>query len=217
MVAEKVGKAPSSRVKKVLIINGFGKTAYQGEKERAMLEEYGACNGRLTETLVEAGHDYLGQFFDVTLTDVAQENLDIAHEQRLFFEADYIIWHLPVYWYNVPAATKYYLDLLLEMTQFLRSDRKDPPPLPYGKAGLLQGRYLFVYTFAAEESVFEEGNFLAGLTADDLFLGTHKTMEFIGLSALPSYAIYGVNEGLNIPIEIHHYIEHLADLFKLPS
>lgn len=202
---------------KVLIINGFGETAYQGEKERAMLKEYGACNGRLTETLVEAGYDYLAQFCDVMLTNVEQENLNIPHEQALFLAADLVIWHFPVYWYNVPAAAKKYLDLLLEMTVFLDKDRKKEPPMPYGRAGVLRGKYLFVYTFAAPEAAQAEGGFLEGISADDLFLGTHKTMEFIGLTQLPSFEIFEVNEMLDIPAEIHRYIEHLRSVLRSES
>ncbi|RYM06650.1 flavodoxin family protein [Sporolactobacillus sp. THM7-7] len=175
----------------IFIINGY--------------QTIGEPKGKLNATLVHEMERVLSEHNEVKVTAI-DNGYDIKQEQEKFLWADIIIFQTPVYWFNVPNLLKKYIDEVYEYGIFFGSSEK------YGRGGLLTDKkYMLSTTWNGPLEAFEEDDaFLSGKTVDDVFLGFHKTQEFVGFKPLETFSCHDV---------VHHpkvdeYIERLRAHLK---
>ncbi len=84
-------------MKKVLIINGG--------------QNFGHSGGKYNQTIAENTLAVLKEFdnVEVKITNVS-ENYDKHEEVEKFVWADYIIYHTPIWWFQLPNGLKKYID-----------------------------------------------------------------------------------------------------------
>jgi modulator of drug activity B len=76
---------------------------------------------------------------------------------------------------------------------------------------LLQGRaYLLSVTWNAPRGAFElSGEFFEGKGVDAVYFPFHKSQEFVGLRALPTFIANNVAKAPAIERHVHEYEQHL--------
>lgn len=194
-------------MKNILIINGGQHFAHSG--------------GRFNETLTE----WTAGFFnekgaEVKITDI-NDPYKPAEEVEKFVWADLIIYHTPVWWFQLPYKLKEYVDEVLTAGHkkgiYLndgRSRSNGNPKLHYGTGGSLQGRYYMLTTSwnAPIESFTLPGEFFEQHDEDAVMFGVHKMNQFIGLAPLESFHFHEMEKGVT-PEKIAEdkaiYIAHL--------
>src|SRR5690606_24249793 len=106
--------------------------------------------------------------------------------------ADIIIYHLPIWWFQVPHALRQYIDVVFtagHQNGMYASDgrsRKNPA-INYGRGGLMQGKYYMVTTsWNAPDTAFTlPGEFFEQRSVDDgILFGFHKMNEFTGMEQI---------------------------------
>ncbi|MGO2055411.1 MAG: NAD(P)H-dependent oxidoreductase, partial [Halomonadaceae bacterium] len=88
--------------------------------------------------------------------------------------------------------------------------RQDPTK-QYGSGGLLQGRrYMLSLTWNAPLEAFDEpDNFFEGRGVDGVYFPFHKSQEFIGLAALPTFIANDVMKMPDVDRDKAAYRNHL--------
>jgi len=86
-------------MKKIFIING-------GQK-------FGHSGGKFNQTIANATAEFFinHKDFEVKSTDVNDE-FDPAQEVEKFVWADVVIYHTPIWWFQLPHAFKKYIDVV---------------------------------------------------------------------------------------------------------
>lgn len=176
-------------MKKVFIINGA--------------QIFGASKGQLNKTLSHVTADYMKTIgYDIRLTDI-NEPYDELQELDNFVWADIIIWHVPIWWFQLPHKLKQYIDFVFQNGQgkLFESDgrTRTNPEINYGKGGLLnEKKYMITTSWNAPEGAFTlKGEIMNQTSVDDgILFGFHKTMEFIGLEKLVGFHFYDVYKNL---------------------
>ncbi|MFV0418063.1 MAG: NAD(P)H-dependent oxidoreductase [Dysgonomonas sp.] len=191
-------------MKKVLIINGAPQFAHSG--------------GELNKTLSEWTIDYFRQQkgYDVKYTDINRE-YDVEEEVKKFVWSDIVIYHTPIWWFQLPNDFKKYFDEVLTAGHqkgiyFSDGRRSANPTRNYGTGGLLQGRkYMLTTTWNAPHEAFTiEDEFFKQHGVDDgVMFGFHRMNAFIGLEPLESFHFYDVMKKTNIEQFEKNYIDHL--------
>ena len=195
-------------MKKALIINGYER--YDGVGEN-----------KLNQYLVEHTASILKQKnYKVNVTEV-EKQYNPMDEHNKILDADIIFIQTPVYWFNIPGAFKTFIDRVFligygsgTMTQG-DGRSKDDPLRKYGSGGKLnEKKYMLSTTLSSPEIAFnDEEQFLDGLSLDDLMASVHKTLQFCGLSKLPSFAFYDVFQNPAIQEDIDRFKNHLSNTF----
>ena len=162
----------------IFIINGGQKFAHSN----------GEFNGSLTnwsqEVITELGHE-------IQITHV-NEAFDKNEEVEKYKWADVIIYHTPIWWFQVPNRFKFYIDEVFTVGHnngMYKSDGRSRvnPAINYGTGGLMQGKhYMVTSTWNAPEEAFTlEGEFFNQTSVDDgVLFGFHRMNAFLGLSRI---------------------------------
>ncbi|MBO9637169.1 NAD(P)H-dependent oxidoreductase [Siphonobacter aquaeclarae] len=199
-------------MKKVFVINGGQHFAHSG--------------GKFNHSLTEWTADYLRQLPDVEVkvTDI-NHPYDLAAEVEKFVWADVIIYHTPVWWFQVPNAFKKYIDEVFTEGHnkgIYHSDgrSRQNPAINYGTGGQLHGRkYMLTTSWNAPETAFTlPGEFFQEKSVDDgVMFGFHRMNAFTGMERLPGFHFHdleknGTEERINGYRDA--YLHHLASLFQ---
>ncbi|MTT30478.1 flavodoxin family protein [Terrilactibacillus sp. BCM23-1] len=179
----------------ILIINGY--------------QTYGEPKGKLNETLADEMERLLKGKHEIKRTNI-DKGYKISDEQEKFVWADTIIFQTPVYWFNVPGLLKTYIDEVYRSGIFF-SGRGE-----YGRGGLFKDKhYMLSTTWNAPREAFQnETAFLGGKTVDDIFLGFHKTQEFVGMKKLETFTVHDVVHHPQIDIYLEELKKHLEITIK---
>lgn len=190
--------------KKIFVINGAPKFAHSG--------------GELNKTISEWTIQYFQQQkgYEVKYTDINKE-YDVEEEVKNFVWSDIIIYHTPVWWFQLPNDFKRYIDEVLTAGHqngiyFSDGRRTASPTRNYGTGGLLQGRkYMLTTTWNAPHEAFTiEGEFFKQHSVDEgAMFGFHRMNAFIGLEPVESFHFYDVMKKANIEQFEKNYIDHL--------
>lgn len=182
-------------MKKLLLING------QDYFERAQ--------GRLNEAMSKHIGDFTAQEFEIKHTSIS-EGYKIHEEIEKFKWADVIIIQTPIYWFSLPGVLKKYIDDIFIPDIFFGKSKG------FGQGGKFNGKkYMLSVTWGASESAFNgtEGDFLEGLSEDQVLFPVHKTFEYCGLNRLPTFSIYSSMKLQELDPYItkiqHHLQKHL--------
>jgi len=190
-------------MKKIFVINGAPKFAHSG--------------GEFNKTLSAWTMTYFQKKgYDVKYTDI-NNGYDPEEEVGKFVWADIIIYHTPIWWFQLPNDFKKYFDEVLTAGHqngiyFSDGRRSANPTRNYGTGGTLQGRrYMLTTTWNAPIEAFTlEDEFFKKHSVDEgVMFGFHQMNAFIGMSPIESFHFYDVMKNPNIEQSGKNYQAHL--------
>ena len=193
-------------MKKIFIINGGHPFAHSG--------------GRFNETLFNTtiSHFTSQEGYTVKSTGVG-ENYDAKEEVEKYKWADLIIYHTPIWWFQLPFGFKKYIDEVFtegHQNGIYNSDgrsRKNPA-INYGTGGLLKGKkYILTTSWNAPKEAFTlEGEFFGQTSVDDgVMFGFHRMNAFAGLERLSTHHFHDIEKNVDVPAELKNYINFLKE------
>lgn len=197
-------------MKNIFIING-------GQK-------FGHSGGRFNETISAASFHFFNNHpdFNVKVTDI-NDDYDPAEEVAKFVWADVVIYHTPIWWFQLPHGFKKYIDVVFtegHAKGIYHSDGRSAanPAINYGTGGMLHGRkYMLTTSWNAPKEAFTlPGEFFSQKSVDEgpLF-GFHRMNAFTGMEPLESIHFHDIEKNANIPEDLKRYEKHLNEQFAL--
>ena len=172
----------------VFIINGGQTFAHSG----------GMFNNKLTGWTVEVMKE---KGFAYRVTNI-NDAFDPLAEVENFKWADVIIYHTPIWWFQLPNGMKRYIDEVFTAGHdngIYRNDgrsRKNPD-VNYGTGGLMQGkRYMVTTSWNAPQTAFTlEGEFFDRHTVDEgVLFGFHKMNQFVGMTRIEGFHFHDLEK-----------------------
>ncbi len=193
-------------MKNIFIINGGQTFAHSG----------GFFNNSLTQWTKDA---FLENGFEVRTTNI-NDAFDAAAEVENFKWADLIIYHTPIWWFQVPNRLKKYIDEVFTAGHnngIYASDGRSRtnPDINYGTGGLMHGKkYMVTSSWNAPETAFTmEGEFFDQRSVDDgVLFGFHKMNQFAGLERIDGFHFHDLEKNATAARLEHyriHYLQHL--------
>lgn len=179
--------------------------------------------GALNRTLHALADETLGSMGHSRQSTHINDGYDVEAEVDKFLWADAIVYQMPGWWMGAPWIVKRYLDEVLTTGhgRLYASDgrTRSDPMRKYGSGGLLHGRrYMLSLTWNAPRSAFEDADdFFEGRGVDGVYLPFHKSQEFLGLQALPTFLATDVMKAPDVPRVAEAYKAHLIDVFGAPG
>ena len=172
----------------VFIINGGQTFAHSG----------GMFNNTLTGWTVEVMKE---KGFAYRVTNI-NDAFDPMAEVENFKWADVIIYHTPIWWFQLPNGMKRYIDEVFTAGHdngIYRNDgrsRKNPD-VNYGTGGLMQGkRYMVTTSWNAPQTAFTlDGEFFDRRTVDEgVLFGFHKMNQFVGMTRIEGFHFHDLEK-----------------------
>ncbi|UVR27286.1 NAD(P)H-dependent oxidoreductase [Parabacteroides distasonis] len=172
----------------VFIINGGQTFAHSGRMFNNTL------TGWTVEVMKEKGFAY-------RVTNI-NDAFDPMAEVENFKWADVIIYHTPIWWFQLPNGMKRYIDEVFTAGHdngIYRNDgrsRKNPD-VNYGTGGLMQGkRYMVTTSWNAPQTAFTlEGEFFDRRTVDEgVLFGFHKMNQFVGMTRIEGFHFHDLEK-----------------------
>ncbi|NHA05297.1 NAD(P)H-dependent oxidoreductase [Mucilaginibacter sp. HC2] len=195
-------------MKKIFVING-------GQK-------FGHSGGRFNKTISDATVEFFSNQpgYEVKYTDV-NDDYDPAEEVEKYVWADVVIYHIPIWWFQVPHALKQYIDVVFtegHAKGIYHSDGRSSanPAINYGTGGMLHGRqYMLTSSWNAPREAFTLPNeFFNETSVDDgVLFGFHRMNAFTGMTPIKSLHFHDVEKNANIQRDLPIYIDHLTENF----
>lgn len=196
-------------MKKVLIINGGQNFGHSG----------GEYNQTVTENTVQVLNSLVN--IEVKITNVSK-NYDRNEEVEKFVWADLIIYHTPIWWFQLPNGFKKYIDEVFTAGHakgiYMSDGRKsDSPEINYGTGGMLGGRkYMVTTSWNAPKTAFTiPGEFFNETSVDDgpLF-GFHRMNAFVSLEKIDGFHFHDVEKNADINRDMKLYRDHLTEVLE---
>ena len=195
-------------MKKIFIINGG--------------QHFGHSGGRYNNTVASETHAFFNTLegVEVRQTNIA-DGYDPVAEVDKFVWADVIIYHTPIWWFQLPFGFKKYIDEVFtagHQKGIYHSDgrKSENPKINYGTGGMMHGRkYMLTTSWNAPETAFTfPGEFFDGKSVDDgpLF-GFHRMNAFTGMKPLTSFHFHDVEKNADVIKDMARYRTHLEELF----
>lgn len=194
-------------MKNIFIINGSHPFAHSG--------------GRFNETLFNNTISYFDtrEEFEVKFTQVG-ENYNVKEEVEKFKWADIVIYHTPIWWFQIPFGFKKYIDEVFtegHQNGIYASDgrsRKNPN-INYGTGGLMHGKkYILTTSWNAPKTAFTlENEFFNQKSVDEgTMFGFHRMNAFTGMELLATHHFHDMEKNADVPFELKNYSIFLNDL-----
>ncbi|WP_430612938.1 NAD(P)H-dependent oxidoreductase [Flavobacterium sp. JP2137] len=201
-------------MKNIFIINGGQIFGHSG----------GLFNKSLTSWTKEA---LLTHGFNVKVTDV-NDAFDALEEVENFKWADIIIYHSPIWWFQVPNRLKKYIDEVYTAGHnngiYAHDGRsRKNPDINYGTGGLMHGKkYLVTTSWNAPETAFTlAGEFFDQRSVDDgILFGFHKMNQFSGLERIEGFHFHDLEKNATearIQNYRNLYLQHLEQHLMTPK
>ncbi|GAA4947786.1 NADPH:quinone oxidoreductase MdaB [Algibacter agarivorans] len=194
-------------MKNIFIINGSHPFAHSG--------------GRFNETLFDNTISYFDTLeeFEVKFTQVG-ENYNVKEEVEKFKWADIVIYHTPIWWFQIPFGFKKYIDEVFtegHQNGIYSSDgrsRKNPN-INYGTGGLMHGKkYILTTSWNAPKTAFTlENEFFNQKSVDEgVMFGFHRMNAFTGMELLATHHFHDMEKNADVPFELNNYSTFLNAL-----
>jgi modulator of drug activity B len=191
------------KTQKIFVINGGQVFAHSG--------------GRFNKTIFELTKQFFAEHpgFEVRSTDI-NEDYDPGHEVENYVWADVIIYHTPIWWFQLPYGFKKFIDVVFtegHQKGIYHSDGRSSsnPAINYGTGGMLHGKkYMVTTSWNAPATAFTlPGEFFNEHSVDQgpLF-GFHRMNAFTGMEQLESLHFHDVEKMRTYP-EICSVIHHI--------
>lgn len=158
----------------------------------------GGFNNMLTGWTVDFLHE---NKVDYRVTNI-NDDFDAMREVENFKWADLVIYHTPIWWFQIPNLFKKYIDEVFtagHQNGIYASDgrsRKNPE-INYGTGGLMKGtQYMVTTTWNAPETAFTlPGEFFDERSVDEgVLFGFHKMNQFAGMSRIPGFHFHDLEK-----------------------
>lgn len=193
---------------KVFIING-------GQK-------FGHSGGRFNETISNETLNFFksNSDFEVQITNINDEYNPVAEVEK-FVWADVIIYHTPIWWFQLPHGFKKYIDVVFtegHAKGIYKSDGRsaENPTVNYGTGGMLHGKkYMLTTSWNAPKEAFTlPGEFFNQHSVDEgpLF-GFHRMNAFTGMKPLQSIHFHDIEKNADVEKDLKVYQKHLIQQF----
>jgi modulator of drug activity B len=184
---------------------------------------FGHSGGRFNKTIFDATISFFNQQpgYEVRHTDI-NNAYDPKQEVANYVWADVVIYHTPIWWFQVPHKLKEYIDLVFtegHKTGIYHSDGRSSknPEINYGTGGLLHGKkYMVTTSWNAPATAFTlPGEFFNERSVDDgpLF-GFHRMNAFTGMQPLEGIHFHDVEKNADINADLQRYKLHLQKTFN---
>jgi len=198
----------SKTMKKIFVING-GQT-------------FGHSGGRFNRSVTDATINFFTTHpgFEVRSTDI-NTNYDPKQEVENYKWADVIIYHTPVWWFQLPHGMKKYIDVVFTEGHdngIYHSDGRSSanPAINYGTGGSLHGKqYMLTTSWNAPKEAFTlPGEFFNEKSVDEgPMFGFHRMNAFTGMKPLEGMHFHDVEKNADIVKDLKRYDDHLNKIF----
>ncbi len=195
-------------MKKIFVINGG--------------QVFGHSGGKFNKTLLDTTVNFFENQadFEVRSTDI-NNPYDPIQEAENYKWADIIIYHTPIWWFQVPHDFKKYIDTVFSagyQNGIYKSDGRSSanPAINYGTGGLMHGKqYMVTSSWNAPEEAFTlPGEFFNQHSVDEgILFGFHRMNAFTGMEQLESIHFHDVMKNPDIDTLMARYRNHLNKLF----
>jgi modulator of drug activity B len=193
---------------KIFIINGGQKFGHSGGRFNEAI-----ANQTLTFFQTKEG-------FEVRATNINEE-YDPATEVANYVWADVIIYHTPIWWFQLPHGFKKYIDVVFtegHAKGIYKSDGRSSsnPTINYGTGGMLHGKkYMVTSSWNAPKEAFTlPGEFFNQRSVDDgALFGFHRMNAFTGMKPLESIHFHDIEKNADVEKDLGLYQKHLTKLF----
>ena len=185
-------------------------------------QNFGHSGGLFNNTIAETTEKFFRQSEEVIIqTTTIQNGYSAEEEVSKFVWADVIIYHTPVWWFQLPYNFKKYIDEVFTVGHnkgIYKSDgrTRTNPDINYGTGGQLYGRkYMLTTSWNAPATAFTlPGEFFDQKSVDEgAFFGFHRMNAFTGMTPLKSYHFHDVEKNANIEKDMKAYNQHLEETF----
>ena len=197
-------------MKKIFVINGG--------------QHFGHSGGRFNNSVKDATLSYFtnNPGFEIRSTDISN-GYDPKQEVENYVWADIVIYHTPVWWFQLPHGFKKYIDEVFTAGHnkgIYHSDGRsaDNPTINYGTGGTLQGRqYMLTTSWNAPREAFTlPGEFFNEKSVDDgAMFGFHRMNAFTGMTKLDGIHFHDVEKNADIVRDLQRYEQHLTQTFPI--
>jgi modulator of drug activity B len=192
---------------KIFIING-------GQK-------FGHSGGRFNETISAVTQDFFknNTNFEIKTTDI-NDDYQPEEEVQKFVWADIVVYHTPIWWFQLPHGFKKYIDVVFtegHTKGIYASDGRSSknPAINYGTGGMLHGKKYMVTTSwnAPKEAFTLPGEFFNQHSVDEgpLF-GFHRMNAFTGMKPLKGIHFHDIEKNADVERDLKEYQIHLEKL-----
>lgn len=196
-------------MKKIFVINGG--------------QSFGHSGGKFNETIAKETVAFFtdNEDYEVKVTHVS-DNYDPVVEVDKFNWADVIIYHTPIWWFQLPHNFKKYIDEVFSVGHnkgIYKSDGRssENPAINYGTGGLMHGkRYMLTTSWNAPQEAFTlPGEFFMEKSVDEgVLFGFHRMNAFTGMQPLKSIHFHDVEKNADVEKDIKVYNQHLTEVFS---
>ncbi|POY35985.1 NADPH quinone reductase MdaB [Solitalea longa] len=186
-------------------------------------QNFGHSSGRFNKTITAETLAFFESREDVQVMKTDISNGYIPEEEvQKFVWADVVIYHTPIWWFQLPNGFKKYIDEVFtagHQKGIYYSDgrRSENPKINYGTGGMLKGKhYMLTTTWNAPETAFTlPGEFFNEHSVDEgpLF-GFHRMNAFTGMKPLKSFHFHDVEKNADVIRDMERYSEHLSKTFS---
>lgn len=186
-------------------------------------QNFGHSGGRFNNTVTEATLAFFRGQEDVKVKQTIISNgYDPVEEVEKFVWADVIVYHTPIWWFQLPHGFKKYIDEVFtagHQKGIYHSDGRsaDNPKVNYGTGGMLHGRsYMLTTSWNAPETAFTlPGEFFAGHSVDEgALFGFHRMNAFTGMRPLKSFHFHDIEKNADVIRDMKNYHNHLEEVFE---
>jgi NADPH dehydrogenase (quinone) len=187
-------------MKNIFIINGSHPFAHSG--------------GRFNETLFNTTIGYFdsNENFAVKSTQVG-DDYDAKEEVEKFKWADIVIYHTPIWWFQIPFGFKKYIDEVFtegHQNGIYKSDGRSRtnPDINYGTGGLMHGKkYILTTSWNAPKTAFTlENEFFDQKSVDEGgMFGFHRMNAFTGMELIGTHHFHDMEKNADVPLELENY------------
>jgi len=181
-------------------------------------------NGLFNTNLTSWTNDVLSELgYAIRVVKIA-DSYDVNKEVENYNWADIIIYHTPIWWFQVPNRFKLYIDEVFTAGHnkgIYTSDgrSRSNPDINYGTGGLMHGKkYMVTTTWNAPEAAFTLANeFFDQKSVDDgVLFGFHKMNQFVGLTRMVGFHFHDLEKNVTDERVLAYrdtYMQHLINQF----
>ena len=175
-------------MKNIFIINGGQTFAHSG--------------GNFNKTITNWTKEVLEkEKFEIRISNV-NDDFDAFEEAENFKWADLVVYHFPIWWFQVPNRLKFYIDEVFTAGHnngIYKNDGRSRvnPAINYGTGGLMHGKQYFVTTsWNAPQTAFTmEGEFFDQHSVDEgVLFGFHRMNAFTGMKLLGTFHFHDMEK-----------------------
>jgi len=185
-------------------------------------QNFGHSGGKYNNTIAKETLSFFDEQENVEVRQtVIAEGYDPKKEVEKFVWADIVIYHTPIWWFQLPHGFKKYIDEVFtagHQKGIYRSDGRsaENPKINYGTGGMLHGRtYMLTTSWNAPETAFTlPGEFFKERSVDEgALFGFHRMNAFAGMEPLKSFHFHDVEKNADVKRDMAIYRKHLEQVF----